>query len=123
MKRTGIVRLMDQLSRRLIGMKIERWGEWQEILNDEIRAQKPLDLALSLIMATLTWGRASKSLWRGRMRDCARCPVYDRSQRKCRPYAASPLGCGCYMPFKLMSRSATCWAQDHLPDSGLGFRQ
>lgn len=55
---------------------------------------------------------------------CKTCPIYDAGLRRCRPYAGSPLGCGCYVPFMALEERpypAGCWAKEFAPSTGFGW--
>ena len=49
------------------------------------------------------------------MRHCSVCPIYKHGEKTCGDGVR--LGCGCYMPFKSMSRKADCWGES----SGFSF--
>lgn len=58
--------------------------------------------------------RVSKPTWKRRMRVCNKCPIYHPLNKTCgHDPDISSVGCGCYMPFKAASTSATCWARDN----------
>lgn len=53
---------------------------------------------------------------RKRWKACGRCVLYNPVMRTCH-------GCGCYMPFKALSSSASCWLNEHRPELNLGWKQ
>lgn len=92
------------------GLKPTRVKEWLTVLTEGDR--KPglkgwLEMARLLAVGLLN---PRKQRWHARLRVCQTCPVYDRDLKRCQPYTGSPLGCGCYMPFKAIA--GTCWLKD-----------
>ena len=61
-------------------------------------------------------GTSSRAVWRYRMRRCIRCPLYDATVKRCRPYEGSALGCACYCPLIALFYRHPCWGRIHLPD-------
>ena len=87
---------------KILGFKPARFRQWLAVVQEEGRQITPserLALALTLFKAALRLGGVPRSRWRYRLRTCWRCPIYDRSMKRCRPQTAHPLGCGCYTPF------------------------
>lgn len=71
-------------------MKLKRLKEWLTVMREE-RVQ----VNVWKIVKALTRGRVTRAQWRERMRVCGKCPIYDRTQHKCR---FQDLGCGCWVP-------------------------
>lgn len=108
----------------LLGLKPLRFTQFLAVLREEQRVLPWWDrvkLILSLVRAVSGLG-ASRRLWRLRMRACHRCPIYDVQMKRCRPQTGHPFGCGCFMPFKAVQKSAKCWARENLdPAAGIGW--
>lgn len=64
--------------------------------------------AFWLVVGGLTSPRA----YRARLTACNRCPIYDRSNRRCADTVGLGRGCGCFMPVKALGRGAKCWLGD-----------
>lgn len=102
--------------------------EWRAVLRREqqnLSLWGKVALAWTLLRAALKVGSVSDEQWQERMLVCSKCPVYDPSLRRCRPYDGSQHGCGCFCPwlalvFKPYPKPG-CWAKNHLPGSGLGW--
>jgi hypothetical protein len=112
---------------RTFGLSPKRLIEWLIVLKTERRLflnpKTTLSLAfyaLSALWTGLRTPKAQKSiLWRARMGACALCPVYDHRLHACR---YDQLGCGCYMPFKSLAKSDTCWIRQVDPNSKFGHK-
>lgn len=105
---------------KIIGLKLAKWKQWLEVLAEE---GKNLTWRDWLGMAWLgLWipFTSDRKLWRARMRACRKCPIYDQTLRRCRPFTGSPLGCGCFTPLKAMT-TAQCWARENVKDSWFGW--
>lgn len=90
----------------LFGFKLSRYRQWVEVLREERRV-----LTVKMLVLAIRGLRRRPLLRQAmacRIRTCHRCPLYDRSLRRCRPYSGSPLGCGCYVPF-LAATAEHCW--------------
>ncbi len=112
---------LKKLFRRVMGLKWARVGQWLEVVEAEGRAAGWPRTAASLLGGVLGLGGVSKARWRSRIRRCMACPVYDRPRKACRPYAGSPLGCGCFMPFKALVKDRACWVRQVKPGIDIGF--
>lgn len=109
---------------RLLGFKHRRCAEWLDVIQEEGRVLSWADrlrMGWAMIAAALALGGVSRQLWRARMRACRECPIYDRQMKRCRPQTGHLLGCGCYMPFKALSRTAECWVDEVIPDNDVGW--
>lgn len=82
-----------------IRREIRHWREWRAVLEAEAKEGQKVSF-WKMVRARLS-GKASRQLWRRRMRVCVRCPIYNRKLRQCR---RDKLGCGCYTLF-----TATAW--------------
>ena len=111
------------------GLKITRLWEWEKTLQDELGGvtwcervriiTSMIKVATGAILG-LNGGAVDKSEWTRRMRCCGKCPIYNKSNRRCRPFKESVLGCGCYMPYAAILKEQ-CWADDNLPEEGIGW--
>lgn len=111
------------------GLKITRLWEWEKTLQDELGGvtwcervkiiTSMIKVAIGAILG-LSGGAVDKSEWTRRMRCCGKCPIYNKSNRRCRPFKESVLGCGCYMPYAAILKEQ-CWADDNLPEEGIGW--
>lgn len=104
---------------KILGLKLSRYRQWREVLREELRVltiMGKLRLAMEIFEVVLNkpTGQPVLKVWSRRMRKCYRCPVFDRSLRRCRPYTGSPLGCGCWMPLAAIFKT-----HGWLTDSGL----
>src|ERR1043166_7551532 len=101
---------------RVFGFKLIRFSEWTAVVREEARASSlPRLLGAMLVHAWRNRSAGDRRRWRARLRVCRRCPIYDRSLRRCRPYTGADVGCGCYVPF-LALFSAHCWATENLAE-------
>lgn len=94
----------------LVGLKVSRVDQWLDLLEEESRVMTKKtwwDLFVAGLRVATLHPVKSKEFKR-RIRICERCPIYDRSMRRCRPYTGSPDGCGCYVPFKALD-DRPCW--------------
>ena len=114
---------------KLFGLRTSRFWDWEITLEDELGRVGWLDrvrLLLSMVGVLVwgVWGRESLSVrrvrFRRRMRCCMRCPIYDKVNRRCRPYPGSVLGCGCFMPYAAQLKER-CWADENMPDENIGW--
>lgn len=94
--------------------------EWRAVIQREkatLSIREKLALVFTLIRVAVKLGGVSKAQWNTRMNTCLNCPIYDPVLRRCRPYDASQLGCGCYAPFLALLRqpysNPGCWARQH----------
>ena len=86
---------------RILGLKPKRLREWLNVVDEEFKTIGFPEL-WHMIRGSVCRKLDSRS-WKQRQRQCYRCPVFDPSLKRCRPYTGSPLGCGCYTPYRLMS--------------------
>lgn len=103
---------------RLLGLRLQRYGEWIRLVRDEGRRIGVRALARQMLLAA-RGGLVERSIWRERMRACAGCPIYDRRRHACRN---GELGCGCWMPLKAMFQGPQCWGRARVPDGLFGHR-
>ena len=104
-------------SRLFFGLKWKRLHQWVKVVH--MAEDRPN--WLGLIREALN-GTSKKNVWRSRMRGCIRCPIYDATTRRCRPYEGSTLGCACYCPLIALFYRHPCWGRIHLPDEpGVGW--
>jgi Fe-S-cluster containining protein len=107
-------------------LKLKRMSEWLEVLSQE-RATRNLAEVVKALWKMLRGAMGAKvpiRVWRHRIRVCLRCPLYDRTMKRCRPYAVSPLGCGCYVPYLAMVPKPYehgCWVRQAYPDTIYGW--
>ena len=104
---------------KIFGLKLARYRQWLRVVRDEGR-RVGLRALVASIAETLRHGTVSRATWQTRMRDCARCPVYDRPRRTCR---RGNLGCGCYMPLKAAFKGPQCWGRRFVPNGPFGHRE
>lgn len=52
------------------------------------------------------------------MRHCAKCEIFDKEMKRCRPYTGAAEGCGCAVFFLALSTD-TCWLDEQ---GGNGWR-
>lgn len=119
------------MRKRLIEERIEstiertgrRYLEWLDVVAEE---QRKLSVLSKLWLFTklfyhgarvLFWP-VTKARWFRRLRRCYRCPIFDRTMKRCRPYTGSDLGCGCYMPFAAMTKKHG-WAFENVDNEEL----
>lgn len=57
--------------------------------------------------------RRNKKLWRNRLRECVRCPLYDRRYKTCGS-PGTDVGCHCFLPMKAALPEARCWVEETL---------
>jgi hypothetical protein len=68
------------------------------------------------MLKSLIDGIVPRTVWRQRMRTCARCPIYDPRGKVCKsPYPGEEhLGCGCFTPFSALTTepyAGGCWGR------------
>ena len=102
------------------GLGVKRIREWGAVLAEEDRYMTRKDrLLMALEGFKAIWVSPSPKEWRLRMRICAKCPIYDKQLKRCRPFTGSTWGCGCYAPYKALTPGA-CWAHHRNPQAGWG---
>lgn len=87
---------------KLFGFKPARFRQWAETIEEEqrtLRWRDKLAMLWKMAIAGTRLGAVSRKEWRTKMRKCPKCPIYDASIRRCRPFSGSPLGCGCFVPW------------------------
>lgn len=107
-------------------LKTRRIKEWFDVLDQErvTRSWKDIAKALWRMVLGIFGRKVSPVVWRHRMRVCLRCPIFDRKMRRCRPYASSQLGCGCYTPYLCsvaVPYKRGCWAKEAFPTRCFGW--
>ena len=109
---------------KLLGLKPNRYLQWFEVVKEEGRVLSKADLARTFFHAAwlvLKHGFKFRKRWRTRVRICQKCPIYDRSLRRCRPYTGSELGCGCWVPLIALFEDR-CWGGEvGLNHQGIGW--
>lgn len=105
---------------KFLGLKPDKWRQWLEVLAEERRSLTVWTVLKMAGYALVLPFRVNRREWRRRLRVCRKCPVYDRSLRRCRPYTGSPLGCGCSVWLLGMVKKR-CWGDVHLPGEGIGW--
>lgn len=114
----------------IFGFKPKRFKEWAEVVRREGRPLAPwrrFKLALTILGAGLrlgwgSWQPVGRAQWRGRLRICGKCPVYDRRLRQCKAtlFGVSA-GCSCFVPFIGLVKTP-CWGKTHAPKEwGIGW--
>jgi len=94
---------------RVLGLKVERFKEWVQVVHGEgLRVPWGL-LFLDLVKGMLGVRKIPFRVYYARLRKCYDCPIYDPFRRKCRSIYNPSLGCGCYVPYKCMVKNG-CWA-------------
>lgn len=103
---------------KFMGLKRARIRQWREVIQEEGRLtwRTWWNMAIAAIQAT--FHPVTRHTYTRRLLTCHRCPLYDRSLHRCRPYTGSTYGCGCFMPYKALSPSGTCWLNDRDPNQG-----
>lgn len=107
----------------ILGFKPKRFAQWRETVRAEGRRLTwwgKLVLAWHMVRSALGLGRVKRKEWRRRMRVCAKCPVYDRVNKRCRPYPGSEAGCGCSV-FLIALTEKHCWATENAPEEKWGW--
>ena len=70
-------------------------------------------MVFSALIAVLTFGTAGRSVALSRYRACVKCPIFRKGFHQCRAdFKGKQLGCGCYMPFKVVftpTKKPWCW--------------
>lgn len=97
----------------------KRFSQW--LLVAFIEGQRNGTIVKIRLLVTMLWAALAVHVapheWRRRIRVCRKCPIYDRSIKRCRPSNDSDLGCGCYVPF-MAAHKKTCWADDNTESHG-----
>jgi hypothetical protein len=104
------------------------WGRRIEYLTVMAHEFAP-GWATWVAMWNQAWGlvrsrRITRRRWRERVKTCLRCPIYDVSLKRCRPYDGHGYGCGCWVPgVALLERPYPkgCWGKEHLGQHGIGW--
>ena len=114
---------------RPFGLNKSRFWDWEETIEDalgDVLWSDRLRILLTMLKVALKAllrakkGTVAPSEWRRRMKVCAKCPIYSKANRRCRPFRGSILGCGCYMPYAAIVKER-CWADENIPEEGLGW--
>lgn len=92
----------------------KRLRQWREVLQEEEKEMSWRD-RLKLAAAILYHGlripfrKSDRRIFWAKMRHCHKCPVFDRTLHRCRPWTGAVLtGCGCYTPWLALS-THVCW--------------
>ena len=89
----------------------KRVREWIKVVKTVKDNRLSLYMKLLLHLPKM---RVCKPVWVKRMKVCNKCPIYHPINKTCgHDPDISPVGCGCYMPFKAASTGSTCWARDN----------
>lgn len=101
----------------------KRFSQWRDVLEEESNQSGALALFRSMVWALVTGAYPGRAEWRRRMRTCPGCPVYDRGMKRCRPWTGSPVGCGCFTPFKALvkRKGKGCWGDENIPGFQWGW--
>ena len=109
---------------RIFGFKWYRYVEWFHVLRDEfgrVTWRDGIRLIYSLVKTVLRGKIEKRGEYIRKLRCCHSCTVYDRYLHRCRPDRNSPLGCGCYMPFKI-AMGGGCWINEEYPKEEAGWK-
>lgn len=90
----------------IFGFKRKRFAEWLSVLDEEqrtLRWRDKLAMLWKMALAGTRLGSVSRAEWRAKMKKCPKCPIFDKSLHRCRPFSGSPLGCGCLTIFLALS--------------------
>ena len=104
---------------RILGLKPKRLREWLAVVDEEFKVIGFREVWHMIKGACFR--KVDKRVWKRRQAACYRCPVFDKTLKRCRPYTGSPLGCGCYTPYRLMSPDP-CLRERSLPLRELASR-
>ena len=108
------------------GLKWSRFRQWRKAVEDELgglgwgnRLSLLLEMANVALWAIVGQRRypERRVMWRRKLKRCRVCPIYDRVNRRCRPYHGSKLGCGCYVPYLALLKDR-CWGDVHFSTEG-----
>jgi hypothetical protein len=107
---------------KIFGLKLAKWAQWEEVLAIE-SSVAPTKWQMFRLALKMPFVR--RRLARERYRTCWKCPVFDRSLRRCRPYSGAPQGCGCWMPLKVRAffDRRGCWARQNAPAANIGWKK
>ena len=86
---------------RILGLKPVRVVEWLNVVEEELNVIGIREV-WNMIRGAI-FRKVDKRVWRRRQAACYRCPVFNKSLKRCRPYTGALVGCGCYTPYRLMS--------------------
>lgn len=91
----------------------KRFRQWREVLEEEGKElglrEKLLLLGTLLYHALrLPFRRQDRRVFWTKMRHCHKCPVFDKTLHRCRPWTGSDSGCGCFSPWLALSTDV-CW--------------
>jgi hypothetical protein len=101
--------------------------QWLAILRREGRVETTwgkCKLAWHILAAFLRIGGVTREQWLQRMETCQKCPLFDPSLWRCRPYDSAPMGCGCgvkYLALVKKPYKRGCWGTTFLPGQGIGW--
>lgn len=97
---------------------LRRRKEWIRVLMIERRSAHWMDMIRLLLS-----GWVDRKTWFHRMLKCHHCPIFDRDLKRCGPIGFPNLGCRCFCPIKALTKKATCYGNDHVPDFPYGWRR
>lgn len=109
------------LSRWIPGPLGLRWGRvlsWTAVLEEE-ELEMTAGTYWTMVKAAFNaflGPRGYRDIAR-RLKTCRKCPIFDPSLNRCRPYTGSNLGCGCYVPYKVTG-PGPCWGKERNPQLG-----
>ena len=109
---------------RIFGFKWYRYVEWFHVLREEfgrVTWRDGIRLLYSLVRTFFKGKIEKRGTYIRKLRCCHSCAVYDRYLHRCRPNGNSPLGCGCYMPFKI-AMGGGCWINEEYPKEEAGWK-
>lgn len=106
---------------KFFGLKFSRFAEWFA----DIRAEQPGPLEFlqmgRLFVRMLANPRRlapARADYLHRLSVCERCPIFDRTLKRCR--SKDGRGCGCYVPFKALA-PVDCWLREQDPSGVAGW--
>lgn len=86
---------------------MKRIHEWLAVMR--IEGKRPDLRMLLLILRVWRWRSKAETL--ALLRQCWRCPVFNRRLHQCRPWPNAVVGCGCAMVMKVKFGGG-CWARE-----------
>ena len=89
----------------------KRFFQWVKILHGTTVSIPQWIKILRASLRLLINGRVTRPIWRSRMQVCFRCPLYNVSNKQCKPQERPDLGCGCYAPYLALVKENQCWGR------------
>jgi len=119
----------SMIPKLIFGLRNSRIREWLYVLKIEggnlTLLEKISTLRkMGIFASTALFDKTPKSVARQRYKTCLRCIVFNPTTRACRAARVvrngeiEKYGCGCYVPYLVVSSRKPCWAKERNDERG-----